>query len=170
MRSFLSFVSEARRAKIRQDSKTGDEDGVNARNDSVGTVSITDDLEPDSWNNSPADRMKAVKGLLKLGRVHGAVEMPHHSIKENLASAASTVRSTPVNIGSTPKVKATNAPSSASSLQAAADSRRAKLDTFAQRQTELSKKTAAVEVKRRQAAAKTADSSQSSKQPKQDGV
>ena len=43
MESFSSFIAEARRTKIRQDSKTGDEDGVNTKNDAVGTASITDE-------------------------------------------------------------------------------------------------------------------------------
>jgi hypothetical protein len=82
MKSFASFVTEVKRSKIRQDSKTGDEAGVNTKNDTVGTVNITDEIVPDNWHNSMGTRVKAVKRLIKPERVFGAVEMPHHKIKE----------------------------------------------------------------------------------------
>jgi hypothetical protein len=86
MKSFASFVTEVKRSKIRQDSKTGDEAGVNTKNDTVGTVNITDEIVPDNWHNSIGTRVKAVKRLIKPERVFGAVEMPHHKIKEETIS------------------------------------------------------------------------------------
>ena len=83
---------------------------------------------------------------------------------ENLSSAVNPVRTTPVNIGSTPTVKEPNAPSSATSLQKAADQRRKQLDTFAQKQTELQTKQREVEVKKRQGIAKSNDKIQKAKQ------
>lgn len=44
MKTFSSFINEAvKRSKIKPDSKTGDEDGVGVKNDTVGTVNITDE-------------------------------------------------------------------------------------------------------------------------------
>ena len=83
MKPFNLFLIEAvKRSKIRQDSKTGDEDGVNTKNDTVPTASLTDETVPDNWHNSIGTRIKTVKRLIKPEKVFGAVEMPHHKIKE----------------------------------------------------------------------------------------
>lgn len=175
MKSFLSFTEAKRRSKIRQDSKTGDEDGVNTKNDTVGTVSITDEkldeLSPELVGK--VNKARAIGG--KPSKTKVASQTLSHAVrkawlktkvgvqKEGITSTMGAVRSTPVNIGSSPTVKEPNAPSSASSLQKAADSRRQKLDTFAQKETESKTKQREAEVKKRQAAAKSNDLGQKAK-------
>ena len=83
MKSFASFITEAKRSKIRPDAKYGDEPGVTDKSNNIATVNITDEKVPDSWEqNTPQQRISTVKKLMKINTVHGAEHMPHEKIKE----------------------------------------------------------------------------------------
>jgi hypothetical protein len=72
MKSLIQIINEARRSKIRPDSKRGDEPGVTDKSNNVDTVNITDDKNAGLDSKGPDDHtgprnrtLKAVKGVLK---------------------------------------------------------------------------------------------------------
>jgi hypothetical protein len=113
---------------------------------------------PESMRDAASGRAEPKKAAVSLaGKITGTQN-------EATVSTMGKARATPVTMSSSPSVKEPNAPSSASSLQKAADQRRQKLDSFAQKQTELQAKQREVEVKKREAIAKSNDKIQKAKQ------
>ena len=147
-----------------------DQSGSGVKHD-VADYTISDEKVPDSWeDNTPAERMAAVKKLMKLNLRHGAVHMPHYKIKEEkldeLVSGTGKVRTTPVNIGSTPRSGSADAPKTSGALQHSADARRAQLDKTAQQQRDMAQKDRENEIKNRQKEAEQRAKQSASKAPK----
>jgi len=100
MKSFSDWVFEAKQGKkvpspativsapIRGQNQ--DQSGENDKNNTA-SYTISDSKVPDNWEeNTPGQRMKTVKDLMKLGQVHGAVQMPHSKIKEETVTEVSS--------------------------------------------------------------------------------
>lgn len=92
MKSFSDWVFEAKQEKkvpfpttITSSPIRGQNQDQSGENDKNNTASytISDSKVPDSWeDNTPGQRLKTVKNLMKVNEPHGAVHMPHSKIKE----------------------------------------------------------------------------------------
>ena len=92
MKSFTKWIEEAKKGKKESMPPTvvssplrgqnQDQSGFNGKN-SVADYTISDEKVPDSWEeNTPAERRKSVKKLMKLAVVHGAKEYKEEVINE----------------------------------------------------------------------------------------
>jgi hypothetical protein len=168
MKSFSSYVAEARRSKIRPDAKRGDEPGVTDKSDNIATVNITDEklheLSPDlvgkvnkarSVGGKPSKTDAASKTLSAAVRKAWLKTKVGKMKTESVGLDVSPKTPIPhVTIKKTARSKATNAPASAASSQAAATNRSAELQKNAEREREAKKKAAQSEVDKRKVAEK----------------
>lgn len=172
MKSFASYVAEARRSKIRPDAKHGDEPGVTDKSNNIATVNITDEklneLSPElvgkvnkarSVDGKPSKTITASKTLSNA--VRKAWLKSNAGKMKNESAGFDVSQKTPiphVTISKTARSKATNAPASAAASQTAATNRSAELQKNAEREKEAKKKAAQDEIGKRKLAQKLRNS------------
>jgi hypothetical protein len=95
MKNFSSWLEEAKKKGVKDSlppttsssptrGANQDYTGVGVKHD-VADYTISDEKVPDSWeDNTPGQRVATVRKLMKLQLRHGAVEMPHSKIKEEI--------------------------------------------------------------------------------------
>ena len=129
MKSFSNWLDEAKKgtkeslpttatsAPIRGANQ--DQSGANVKND-LADYTISDSATIDNWElNSPSERSKAVKELMKLSSRHGAEHMPHSKIKEETLDELSPEIVGKVNKGRTIDGKPSKTETGAKTLQTA---------------------------------------------------
>jgi hypothetical protein len=173
MKSFSSFITEARRPKIRPDAKHGDEPGVTDKSDNIATVNITDEklheLSPElvgkvhkarAVGGKPSKTIAASKTLSAAVRKAWLKTKVGKMKTESVGLDVTAKTPIPhVTISKTSHNKATNAPASAASSQAAATSRSADLQKNAEKEKEAKKNAAQSEIATRKVAEKLRKSS-----------